>query len=794
MKNLYTRIPFFCCLLFSLLLSSHFSFGQNKNYLKIDGYVRDAKTQKPLEGITVNIRQLKRGTTTDKNGYYSLAVAPGYYVIAFTSVGHKLKVREVNPVKNTTLDVIELEESAMDLEEVEIKGKSVGENTRSTSMGTVKLNVSALKKIPVVFGETDILRALILQPGVSTVGEGAGGFNVRGGRVDQNLVLLDEMPIFNTSHLLGFFANVNPDVVSDVTLYKGSIPANYGGRLSSLLTITTKNGSSEKWKYAWGVGPVSGRALVEGPIIKDKLTFLAGVRVAYPNWMISQFPERYAGSRAFFYDGNIKLQYRLNAKNSIALSGYRSYDNFKFADDTLYSWHSTAASLKWNSIITPKFSVDAALIHSFYEFGMKGLKQYYEFDLTSSIQHQEAKINFLYNPTDKMKIEWGGNMINHNLDPGYLRPYGSESSVNSKKIKDESAREFAGYITGEVAISRLISIQLGGRFSTFSQLGTGRVVNYEANAPKSEETIKDSVVYGAGQTIQTYSGFEPRLSLKVGINDDNSVKFSYNRTRQYLHLISNTTAISPVDFWKISDVHIPPQVADQYAVGFFKNLKEDTYETSIEAYYKDILNMVEYKNGATLLLNPYLETGLIKAIGKSYGIELSVRKAKGKTTGQMSYTYSRSFAKVETPYALELINKGNWFPANYDRPHNFVLSLSSQIGKGWTVGGNFTYTTGRPITYPDGLFVYNNQFGNNYSLRNEDRIPDYHRLDFSLSKDTRRSKEQKRYAVWNLSLYNFYGRNNAYSIYGTRFNKTNRFYQLSVLGSIIPSVTLNFYY
>lgn len=794
MKNIYSKNLFYFLLFLTMGVGMNQSFGQkNKDYIKIEGFVRDVKTKQPLEGISVTIRQTRKGVTTDKNGYYSFMVSPGYMVIAYTGVNFKLKIKDLNPFQNTTIDM-EMEESAVDLEEVEIKGKRVADNTQSTAMGTIKLNISALKKIPVVFGETDILRALTLQPGVTTVGEGAGGFNVRGGRVDQNLVLLDEMPIFNTSHLLGFFANINPDVVSDVTLYKGSIPANYGGRLSSLLTINTKTGNPEKWKMAWGAGPISGRVLVEGPIIKDKLTFLGGARIAYPNWMISQFPARYSGSRAFFYDANIKLQYRLNKNNSLAFSGYQSYDNFKFPDDTLYDWHSTGASLKWNSIISSKLSVDAALVHSFYEFGMKGLKQFYGFYLTSSIQHQEAKINFLFNPSEKHKIEWGGNMINHQIAPGYLRPDGSESSINSKTIRSETAREFAGYGNWEFAITKLLSLQLGGRFSTFSQIGSGRVINYETGVPLSPETIKDSTTYGDGQTIKTYSGFEPRLSMKIGLNDNNSFKMSYNRTRQYLHLISNTTAISPVDFWKISDSYLKPQVADQYSVGFFKNLKEDMFETSIEGYYKDILNMVEYKNGATLLLNPYLETGLVNAIGKSYGIELSVRKAKGKTTGQVSYTFSRSFAKVETPFLSEFINKGDWFPSNFDRPNNLVISLSSQLGKGWTFGSNFTYTTGRPITYPDGLFVFNNQFGNNYSLRNADRLPDYHRLDFSISKDTRRSKEQKRYAVWNFSLYNFYGRNNAYSIYGTRFNRTNRFYQLSVLGSIIPSLTFNFYY
>lgn len=760
---------------------------------KIEGYVRDATTQKTLVGASVYARNVRLGVRTDENGFYSLSLPLGDYVIVFSDVAHRVLVKEIKLRDNIRLD-IDLEESAKDLDEVTITGKSAEQTLKDVEMGNVKLNIQGIKKIPVVFGEADILKALMLQPGVTTVGEGAGGFNVRGGRVDQNLVLLDGIPLFNTSHLLGFFANINPDVVQDASLYKGGIPAAYGGRLSSLLNMNTKNGNEEETKASWGIGPVSARAVVEGPLIKNKLTFLLGGRAAYPNYLIKAFPKNVNESRAFFYDANAKLQYKFNTNNRLSLTFYRSYDNFKFPEDTVYHWTTTAASMQFSSVLRKNLFLNLNLIHSDYQFALDGIKPDYEYSYASSIRQQEAKFGFLFTPNDRLKFDWGGNFIHYRLNPGTLNPVGDFSIINSDKIPDEQANEMAGYASGEWEISKTFSIQTGIRYSYFKQLGVGIIRNYEPNAPRTVETILNEQAVGAGETMQQYGGFEPRMSFKYGIDGLSSLKLSYNRMRQYLHLISNTTAISPVDFWKVSDTYIKPQIADQYAIGYFRNFEDNTIETAVEAYYKGIENLVEYKNGATLLLNQHIETDLLNAKGQAYGIEFSVKKNKGRFTGQASYTFSRTMAQVKTPYPVELVNQGEWFPSIFDRPHQFVTSTSLQLGKGWTFGANFTFQSGRPITYPDGQYGYNNTLVNNFSKRNADRLPAYHRLDISFVKDSRRNKEQKRYHTVNVSFYNLYSRQNPYSIYFLRYNLSTLSYRLSVLGAAIPSVTLNFYY
>lgn len=760
---------------------------------KIEGYVFDAKTKQPIAGATVQAREARKGVTTNEKGYYSMILPIGSYTLAVTSVSHRLKVQSIQLVDDTTIDFF-LDESARDLDEVTITGKSAEDNLKSSEMSVIKLSIQGIKKIPIVFGEADIIKALMLQPGISTVGEGAGGFNVRGGRVDQNLVLLDNIPLFNTSHLLGFFSNVNPDVIQDVTLYKAGVPASYGGRLSSLLTMNTKNGNDEEVRFSWGIGPVTARVLAEGPIIKNKLTFLVGARGAYPNYLIKAFPGSYGKSRAAFYDANAKLQYKFNQNNRLTISAYRSYDNFKFDEDTLYSWHTTAVSAAFSSAISKNLSLNLSATNTFFEFGLNGQQQTLEYRITNSIHQQEAKIGFLFTPTETHKIEWGGNYIEYELDPANRVPTTNGSSVNALKLENEYAREMAGFVSNDWTITPQISLHVGARYSYFQNVGPKTVRTYEVGVPRSNESVVSETRTASGEVIQSYGGIEPRAALKIGVSGNASVKLSYNRMRQYLHLISNTTAISPIDFWKVSDRHIQPQVGDQYAIGVFKNFDDNTIETSIEAYYKDIQNMVEYKNGAMLLLNSHIETDLLNAKGKAYGVEFAVKKNKGKLTGQASYTFSRTYARVITAFPIELVNGGNWFPSTYDRPHVFNGSASLQIGKGWSLASNYTYQTGRPTTYPDGQFIYNASLVNNFSKRNLDRLPAYHRLDVSITKDTRKLKEQKRYSTWNFSLYNLYGRRNPYSIYFTRYNLGTNSYRLSVLGSVIPSLTLNFYY
>jgi hypothetical protein len=755
------------------------------------GTVTDEITGQPLQGVSVTIQNSTKGTTTNAQGEYLLTLPLGDYTLRFSNVGYYAVGRSVELKDDYVLNIA-LRPVIKDLDELEIKGRREDANVRSSEMSVVRLNIAALKKIPVVFGEVDIIRSLMLQPGISSVGEGAGGFNVRGGRVDQNLVLLDGAPLFNTSHLLGFFSNLNPDATQDATLYKGNIPARYGGRLSSALVLNSKSGSGDRWNVQGGVGSISSRVVVDGPLAGRKLTLMVGGRIAYPGVIIAMFPDLFEGNKANFNDVNGKLTYQPNDRHRVTLSGYHSYDRFKFPADTLYGWQSGTATLHWNTFLSRKLTTEVSLIHSDYTFQVDSPKEFVDFTLVSRIRQREANAGLVYMPTDKHKLEAGIGYVHYRVSPGDLRPQTAESSIRPLSIETEFGSEASAYIQEEWTVNDAITLTAGLRYVQFRTLGPYTQYQYESGVPTSRETLTDSVVYDAGSTVQRYGGWEPRLALKVGLGSRQSIKLSYNRSRQFLHLISNTTAISPVDFWKLSDPFIPPQLADQYAIGIFRNWKDNSIETSVEAYYKDISNLVEYRNGAELLLNPYLETSLLSALGKSYGLEVAINKTRGRLTGSLNYTWSRSLVAARTQFASEAINRGEWYPSLFDRPHVANLTGGYELGKGWTYSFNFTYSTGRPNTYPDGQYLINNLPTVNYSRRNADRLPDYHRLDMSFSYDTRRTREQTKYSVWVFSLYNFYGRKNPYSIYFTNYRSALRSYQLTVFGSIIPSLTWNF--
>ncbi|CAA9289526.1 MAG: TonB-dependent receptor [uncultured Adhaeribacter sp.] len=792
---MFDKTPFWprCLFVFwlgcALLLAAPKTRGQTA--FPLSGTIVSGNSREPVAAASIVIKNSTKGAVTDEKGNFDLLLPGGTYQVTISALGFQTQTRQVylkRPIRFT----VYLLETSQQMQEVIISGRTPDQNVRDVQMGRIQLDLLQMRKIPVVLGESDIIKVLTLQPGVSTVGEGSGGFNVRGGRTDQNLVLLDEAPLFNTSHLLGFFTSVNTDAIQAVTLYKGNIPAAYGGRLSSLLAIRTKAGNPEKIKLTGGISPISARFQIDGPIIKDKLTFLVGARVAYPNWVMKSFRGETKQNRAFFYDINGKINYQLNPKNSISLTAYRSFDNFKFPEDTLYSWQSNAATLQWRHLVSDKLTFAVTALHSHYGFGTEGLREGYNFELNSTIQHQEIKADVLYTPGIRHKLELGASQISYQLQPGNLKPTGDNSSINALTIAHEFAREGGAYLSEEWALTPAFTLQAGLRYSWFRNIGPNRIFGYQPTVPRSTETIVDTLSFKKGESIKNYGGWEPRLALRVGLGNNTSVKASYNRTRQYLHLISNTTAISPVDFWKVSDAYVPPQIADQWAVGIFQNFKNNAWETSVEGFYKNLGDLVEYKNGATLLLNPALETDLLKAKGKAYGIEGSLHKNTGRLTGQISYTYSRTFTAVQTSFAAEQVNNGEYYPSHFDRPHNLAVSTLWDLKKGWTLAGNFVYITGRPATYPDGNYIFNNTTVVDYSRRNADRIPDYHRLDASLTKDTRKSKDQEKYSLWVVSLYNVYARKNPYSIFFTRYFDRTKAYRLSVFGTIIPSVTWNF--
>lgn len=779
--------------LFSAITILCFSFPALSQQVQLNGEVRDYDSKEPIAGVTIEVKSTKKGTTTNELGKFSLTLPIDTYDLLCSSSGYQTVIKTVYLLDEKYV-LIELKKRPpSELPEVVVETRKKDANISEAKMSTISINIAQLRKTPMVFGEADIIKAITLQSGVTTVGEGAGGFNVRGGNSDQNLVLLDGAPLFNTSHLLGFYSVISPDAVQNFTLYKGTIPASFGGRLSSLAAINVKPGNEQKIRYNTGISPISAHVFADGPV-NNKLTFLGGFRIAYPRVMMNLFPGSIQNSNAFFYDGTGKLNYKIDNKNRVSISLYRSFDNFKFTGDTSYAWQTNIASLNYRSEISKKLVFNFNANYSYYVSDIKGAQTNYQFRLRNTIQHEQAKANFAYQLADNNHLEAGGDFINYIVNPGDLRPTGATSIINHISLQNEYGDEIAAYIMDKYDINSLISFEAGLRHSTFLYRGSHFIYHYAGGIPQSPETITDSVSYGKGKTIQSYSGWEPRVLLKVAFDDQTSLKLSYDRTYQYLQLISNTISITPVDYWKLSDPEIKPAIGDQYAAGIYRNFSNNLFETSVEGFYKKSQNLLDYKNGANLSMNQYIDADLLEAKGKSYGLEFNIKKNKGKFTGQIAYTWSRSFIADITTFASEQVNGGSYYPSNYDRPSSLSVQGGVKLGNGWDFNCNFVYVSGRPATYPDGTYVINNTVVTNYSLRNADRLPDYNRLDISFSHDSRRSAEQKKYTIFNFSIYNVYARKNPYSVYFQRDESGLNSYELSVLGTIIPSITLYYFF
>ncbi|RIV22676.1 TonB-dependent receptor [Fibrisoma montanum] len=767
------------------------AFAQQRLQLTIT--VRDAATQKPIPNASVLVAETNAGAQGDSLGVVRLTQPPGILTLYISAVGY-FRIREsVTLNRPSTLD-FSLKPRSVDLDEVDVRAQREDRNITDVRMGQIQLSIPQLKRMPVVLGEPDILKALVLQAGVTTAGEGAGGFNVRGGRADQNLVLLDGAPLFNTSHLLGFYTNVSSDVVQDVSLNKGAFSAQYGGRVSSLLLMSTRSGGTDRWRVSGGISPVSGRVVVDGPI-SSKVTLLAGGRIAFPTYILRAFPApSVRNSRAFFYDGNLKLTFTPSPQQTIALSAYRSEDSFQFPGDTLYGWQSNVVTGRWSYLVQPNLQVSLLGLYSGYRLRVDGVTPGLTFRFGSSIDQREGKADVTYTLNQKHKLQAGVNAILYQVQTGEVTPTGDQSSINPQRIAPEHGREGGIYVNTEWELTPSVTLQAGLRYSVYAFTGPRTVYSYAGDVPRSPETRTDSSRFGRSQTIQTYGGLEPRLGLRVQLAAHTALKASLSRTRQYINLVSNTTAITPLDFWKLSDSYVPPQIADQVSVGLFQNLRDNAIELSLEAYYKKLQNQIEYRYGANLILNPTLETDLLRAEGRAYGIEAGISKNQGRLTGQFNYTYARSLIATRTPFTELQINGGAYYPSYIDRPHTLNLQTRWLLPHNWSFSTNFVYYTGIPATYPDGRYTYDGEPVQDYSRRNADRVPDYHRLDVAFSKDTRFNKTQRRYGIWTLGLYNVYARRNPYSIYFTRTNQRTQAYRLSVFGTLIPSIAYNFYF
>ncbi len=770
------------------------SLHTNGQPAKLSGYIRDGSTGEVIIGAGIFAEDLQQGTSTNLNGYYSFSLPAGIHHLRINSVGYEAEQKDIKILSDGTFSM-DLYESTARLEEVVITDKAEDANFASSQMSAVRLDIQSVKKLPAFLGEVDLINSIELLPGVSVAGEASSGFNVRGGDSGQNLVLLDGIPIFNPSHLFGFFSAFNSDLLQGATLYKGGIPAQYGGRISSVLDVDLKEANLRKVQGTGGIGLVSSRLTLEVPLVKDKSSLLLGGRTTYSDWILRGIKDiNLKKSEASFYDVNARFNYRFNEKHKLTLSAYKSHDNFVYAGENGYGYGNEGLAVQWNYLISPKFLSELKATYSGFAYEVSSREDSLKNQrLTSGFSTTQAQLSFTYFPSDHHQLDLGVNVTGYHFSPGKLEPWGENSLIHPETLEKEQSTELSLYFNDEFTISRNITLNYGLRYNWYANLGPGTDYRYEAGFAKSINSITDTVAYSSGETIASYQGPEPRISLKIGITGRSSVKVSYNRLRQNLHLISNTTSITPTDIWKLSDRYIQPQIGDQIALGYFRNSIGNAIESSVEVYYKDINNLVEYKNGAQLLMNQQLETDLLNGLGRAYGVELFIAKNIGRLTGWLSYTYSRSLRKVESEYREERINLGKFYPSAFDKPHDLTVVANYQFTRRVRLGANFTLNSGRPITLPEGSYSLGNYTIPNYSERNQYRIPAYHRLDVSFSIDGNLKKKKMWDSSWTFSIYNVYGRKNPYSIFfkndqGAQLSA----YQLAVLGRPFPSVSYNF--
>ena len=761
------------------------------NEATIVGYVRDETSGEPIIGATIFVADLKVGVNTDQYGYYSLSLPKGGHTLTFRSYGKEEKQQQVTLMGDGNLDM-EMMNAIRQLDEVLIEAERDA-NVESTQMGVSQLSIQTLKQMPSFMGEIDVIKSTLLLPGVQSVGEGASGFNVRGGSVDQNLILINQAPIFNPSHLFGFFSVFNPDVIKSFDLYKSGIPARFGGRISSVLDIAMKDGNQKEVVGTGGVSPVTARFTLEGPLKYNNSSFIVGARSSYSNWLLSRLPiPELRNSRTAFSDLNGKIKLDINDKNRLDISSYGSRDRFVLNRDTSFTYYNFNAALNWKHLFNNKLYVVNSAIFSHYNYQVARDSSFSAFSLNYRIRYQELKSDFTYIPEPKHQIRFGGNAILYQLNPGNMRPNSPESLILPKQLAHEQAIESGFYISDEWDISPRFKLYGGLRYSMFFFLGPYTAATYANNSSRLPSNIIDSTIYQAGRVVKFYGGPEVRLSARMGLDDKTSVKLSYNRLRQYLHMLTNTTAISPTDTWKLSDPYIRPQTGDQLSVGFYRNLRQNSIETSVEFYVKRIGNMLEFKNGAQLLLNDNVETEVINGLGRAYGVELLIKKDRGKLNGWISYTYSRIFAQVDGQFPDEKINRGDPYPANVDKPHDFSLVSNYKFSRRFSMSSNIAYSTGRPITYPVAQFQFGNNSRLNYSLRNQFRVPDYLRWDFSINVEGNHRIKKFAHTSWSLSFFNVLGRRNVYSIYFISGVNGIEGYKLSIFGKPFTTLTFNF--
>lgn len=757
----------------------------------VTGSVKSSTTGEPVTGASISVDLFKFFDYTDQQGRFALELPPGDYKCTIRHVGMITLFVNLR-VHSSGVSDFKLTEGITNLEEVVISARPMDSNVKETISGIAKLNVAEIRTLPTLMGEIDILRSIQTLPGVTSVGEGSSGFNVRGGRADQNLVLLDGAPLFNSSHALGFISGFNQDVINNFTLYKGNVPANFGGRASSVLEVTTRQGDFTKWKYQGGVGPISSRFLAEGPIKTDKTSLLISGRTSYADWILKRATNPDVnGSSLFFYDANLGLTHRFNPRSSLKLSAYSSRDYFKFSDQFAFAWENLLASAEWKSFTDRKASPSTLLSFGQYKSTLTDPNGTNASQLSNKLNYMQLKQLVNYVPNEKHTITAGLELMAYLPSPEERTQY-NNSPISDKSVEKNKGLEGAIFINEEFNVSEQFSVSAGLRISSYAHIAPATIYSYAQDVPRTTASIIDSVISSGHKLLHTYAGLEPRVSARFNFSDQQSFKIGYNRMRQYIHLISNTTAPTPVDLWQVSTQYLPPQISDNLSFGYFLNIGDNVWETSAEVFYKSMSNLLEYKNFPQLYLNPHIETELLRAKGRAYGGELYIRKLRGVWKGWMSYTYSRTELNTATAFESERINRGQWYPANYNKPHSLNLVINRVgVHPNGGISFVFAYNTGRPFTAVETSYFSGSTSIPVYSDRNKYKIPDYFRFDFSFTIGNIVSKLDDSLVV---SIYNVFGRQNAYSVFYRRPADfyIPRPYKLSVLGSALPSITYNF--
>ena len=765
--------------------------------LTVSGYIKDAANGEGLIGVSVYVKETGTGAVTNSYGFYGVTLPTGNYTLVISYVGYEKQTKSVALLDRNVRFDVELKEEGKQLQEVIVSTTREDDNVKNIEMSVNKIDVKTLRRIPALLGEVDVIRSIQLLPGVSTVGEGATGFNVRGGSIDQNLVLLDEAPVYNSSHLFGFFSVFNPDAVKDVKLIKGGIPSNYGGRIASILDVRLKEGNAKKPELNGGIGLIFSRLSYERPLFGGKGSFIVAARRSYADILAQPFLKNdLKGAKFYFYDLTAKINYRINEKNIVFLSGYLGRD--VFGSDFGFNWGNSTVSARWNHVFSNRLFLNTTAYYSNYDYSLntdlKGKKPNDFFRTDSRIVDYSLKPDFsLF--LGKNTITFGGQAIFHDFQPGTATA-ASSGSVRTFGLASKYALENALYVGNEQQVTPKLQLQYGLRYSLFNYIGPGEVYTFSTDTPVGQRRTPTSTqTYTNGSTVQTYGNWEPRFAAKYEMANNSSLKLSYNRLAQYIHLISNTTASTPLDIWTPSTNNIRPQIADQIAGGYFRNFGKSgqEFEASVEVYYKWLQNQIDYIDGANLILNKYLEGDLLTGKGRAYGAEFFVKRNTGVVNGWISYTLAKTERQVDG------INNGNWYPTRFDKRHTFtsVLLFDPPRAKRWNFSATFTFATGTPGTFPTNRFEYEGYvIPQNYgNTRNNYRIPAYHRLDLAATLKGRVRPGKRKEDNWVFSVYNAYGRKNAFSVYfqpngdSPRVTEAIRY---SVFGTLIPSVTYNF--